>query len=170
MAVTPNYSWPVPVNTDLVKDGAVAIKDLGDAVDATLGTGLLAWTAYTPTLTGMTVGTGGTVTARFSKTGKVVNGYIRVVFGTGFTITDLDFSLPVAKQATTTYVQGVWTLVSTGAGDVPAINRYEGSNSVQAYAMNAAGTYVSPAAVSSTVPFVWKETDVIGVGFTYECV
>ena len=36
MAVTPNYSWPVPVNTDLVKDGAEAIKDLGDAVDGSL--------------------------------------------------------------------------------------------------------------------------------------
>jgi len=36
MAVTPNYSWPVPVNTDLVKDGAEAIKDLGDAIDATV--------------------------------------------------------------------------------------------------------------------------------------
>ena len=36
MAVTPNYSWPVPVNTDYVKDGAEAIKDLGDAIDATV--------------------------------------------------------------------------------------------------------------------------------------
>jgi len=36
MAVTPNYSWPVPVNTDLVKDGAEAIKALGDAIDATV--------------------------------------------------------------------------------------------------------------------------------------
>ena len=36
MAVTPNYSWPVPVNTDYVKDGAEAIKDLGDAIDSTV--------------------------------------------------------------------------------------------------------------------------------------
>jgi len=36
MAVTPNYSWPVPVDTDYVKDGAEAIKDLGDAIDATV--------------------------------------------------------------------------------------------------------------------------------------
>jgi len=36
MAVTPNYSWPVPVNTDYVKDGAEAIKDLGDAIDRTV--------------------------------------------------------------------------------------------------------------------------------------
>ena len=36
MAVTPNYSWPVPVDTDYVKDGAEAIKDLGDAIDSTV--------------------------------------------------------------------------------------------------------------------------------------
>lgn len=33
---TPNYGWPVPTSTDLVKDGAQAIEDLGDAIDATV--------------------------------------------------------------------------------------------------------------------------------------
>ena len=36
MAVTPNYSWPVPDDTDLVKDGAEAIRDLGNAIDTTV--------------------------------------------------------------------------------------------------------------------------------------
>lgn len=43
MAVTPNYSWPVPVATDYVKDGWEAISDLGNAIDTTvagLGSGL----------------------------------------------------------------------------------------------------------------------------------
>lgn len=40
MAVTPNYSWPVPVATDYVKDGWEAISDLGDAIDASLNTAL----------------------------------------------------------------------------------------------------------------------------------
>jgi hypothetical protein len=42
--VTPNYNWPVPQSTDFVKDGADSIKDLGDAIDATvfgLGSGAL---------------------------------------------------------------------------------------------------------------------------------
>ena len=34
--VTPNYNWPVPTSTDFVKDGADSIKDLGDAIDATV--------------------------------------------------------------------------------------------------------------------------------------
>jgi hypothetical protein len=33
---TPNYGWPVPTSTDLVKDGATAIEALGDAIDATV--------------------------------------------------------------------------------------------------------------------------------------
>jgi hypothetical protein len=36
MAVTPNYSWPVPVATDFVKDGWEAISDLGNAIDTTV--------------------------------------------------------------------------------------------------------------------------------------
>jgi hypothetical protein len=33
---TPNFGWPVPTSTDLVKNGAVAIEGLGDAIDASL--------------------------------------------------------------------------------------------------------------------------------------
>jgi hypothetical protein len=36
--VTPIYNWPVPVSTDLVKDGATAIESLGDAIDTTMAT------------------------------------------------------------------------------------------------------------------------------------
>jgi hypothetical protein len=34
---TPQFGWQVPVSTDLVKDGAVAIETLGDAIDARFG-------------------------------------------------------------------------------------------------------------------------------------
>ena len=37
MAITPTYSWPLPDNDDLVKDGAEAIRDLGNAIDTTVG-------------------------------------------------------------------------------------------------------------------------------------
>jgi hypothetical protein len=33
---TPNFGWPVPTSTDLVKDGATAIESLGDSIDASL--------------------------------------------------------------------------------------------------------------------------------------
>lgn len=34
---TPNFGWSVPTSTDYVKDGAVAIETLGDAIDARYG-------------------------------------------------------------------------------------------------------------------------------------
>jgi hypothetical protein len=38
MATSPIYSWPEPDNTDLVKNGALAIRTLGDAIDTTMAT------------------------------------------------------------------------------------------------------------------------------------
>jgi len=38
MATSPNYSWPEPDNTDLVKNGALAIRTLGNAIDTTMAT------------------------------------------------------------------------------------------------------------------------------------
>jgi len=35
---TPNFNWPIPEDTDLVKDGAEAIRDLGNAIDTTVNT------------------------------------------------------------------------------------------------------------------------------------
>jgi len=48
MGTTTNNGWPTPVATDLVKDGWEAIKDLGDAIDTTLG-------VYTPSTPGLTL-------------------------------------------------------------------------------------------------------------------
>jgi hypothetical protein len=73
---TPNFGWPVPTSTDLVKDGATAIESLGDSIDASLldlkggTTGQIlaktsatdldfVWTTPNPgDITGVTAGTG----------------------------------------------------------------------------------------------------------------
>jgi hypothetical protein len=36
MALSPHYSWPEPNDSDFVKNGADAMRDLGDAADATV--------------------------------------------------------------------------------------------------------------------------------------
>jgi hypothetical protein len=38
MATSPNYSWPEPDNTDLVKNGALSIRTMGNAIDTTMAT------------------------------------------------------------------------------------------------------------------------------------
>jgi len=46
MPTTTNNGWTIPADTDLVKDGAAAIRTLGNAIDSTLGV----YTASTPGL------------------------------------------------------------------------------------------------------------------------
>lgn len=36
MATSPNYGWPEPNDSDYVKNGAEAMRDLGDAIDSTV--------------------------------------------------------------------------------------------------------------------------------------
>jgi hypothetical protein len=36
MALSPNYSFPEPNDNDFVKNGADAMRDLGDAIDTTI--------------------------------------------------------------------------------------------------------------------------------------
>ena len=36
MATTSNYGWPTPDDTDLIKDGAAAIRTLGSSADQTV--------------------------------------------------------------------------------------------------------------------------------------
>ena len=36
MATSPNFGWPEPNDSDYVKNGALAIRTLGDAIDSTV--------------------------------------------------------------------------------------------------------------------------------------
>lgn len=36
MATSPNYGWTEPDNTNYVKDGALAMRTLGNAIDSTV--------------------------------------------------------------------------------------------------------------------------------------
>jgi hypothetical protein len=71
MATSPIYSWPEPDNTDLVKNGALAIRTMGDAIDTTMGTmtpkstftakGSIAAATAASTPANLSVGANGTV-------------------------------------------------------------------------------------------------------------
>jgi len=125
MAVTPNYSWPVPVNTDLVKDGAEAIKDLGDAIDSTvfgLPSGALALISTT------TIGTAVSsvnVTGAFSATydnykiiisGGVASGVFLMGLKLGVTATGYYYG-----QATSTYASASASVGQANQASFPRI-------------------------------------------------
>lgn len=69
MATTTNYSWTTPDDTDLVKDGAAAIRTLGSSIDTTTKnlnpqttTGAIAYRSATSNVnTALAIGTAGQV-------------------------------------------------------------------------------------------------------------
>lgn len=86
---TPNFGWPVPTSTDLVKDGATAMEALGDSIDASLvdlkggttgqvlakasGTDMdFTWTEQDDTTISFNAQTGTTYTLAASDLGKIV--------------------------------------------------------------------------------------------------
>jgi hypothetical protein len=96
---TPNNGWPVPTSTDFVKDGATAIESLGDAIDTSVGAGLLAWVAYTPTLGNVSLGNG-TVDFKYAQLGKVVHVRGILTFGSTTTVSGaITFSTPITAAS-----------------------------------------------------------------------
>ena len=175
--VTPINSWPVPVSTDLVKDGAVAIESLGDAIDASVGSGLLAWVAYTPVLggTGWSLGsTGSAAVGYYCKIGKTVHFTVRLVFGTVGATFGAANRPTVTLPVTASTAQGNVDFVTNIAYfDSSATLRYLGScdfttTNVDLFCWNSAGTYLASAAVVAAAPFTWAASDVIFISGTYE--
>ena len=88
---TPNYGWPVPTSTDFVKDGAQAIEDLGDAIDATVfGLPSAALSLVSATTIGTTVSSVA-VTSAFSTTYDAYK--IVISGGVASTPVDINFAL-----------------------------------------------------------------------------
>lgn len=85
MATTSNNGWTVPVSTDLVRNGATAIKTLGDSIDASVGK--LTYTSFTPTISGTgsgwSLGTGGAASGSYCQIGKTVFLDAQISLGTG---------------------------------------------------------------------------------------
>lgn len=76
MATTTNNGWTIPADTDLVRDGALAIRTLGNGIDTSFGKWLSTWT---PTIggTGWATGTA-TLTGRYHRIGDTIHWYLLI--------------------------------------------------------------------------------------------
>jgi hypothetical protein len=166
--VTPNNSWPVPTSTDYVKDGATAIEALGDAIDTSVGEGLLAYQTWAPTLSGSWANGNGTWTARYAQLGKTV--FVSGRFQIGSTTTKgttLVVSLPVIAQAEANYLNASVRFDPTGLNSIGTAT-LNGTSGIRLWAINVAGTYTSRANITATVPAVWTTGASFSFNFSYE--
>jgi len=126
--------------------------------------GTSGWTAFTPTVsTGLTVGNG-TWAAAYVQIGKTVHLRIRFTLGTTSAVTGaLSLGLPITG-ALASYGTGLLTAAGTS---YPA-TLLAGTSSINIYAQNAAGTYLTRANTSATVPGTWGSTDSFNIAITYE--
>ena len=116
--VTPNYSWPVPTSTDLVKDGATAIEALGDAIDATVfGLG-------SPALTLIKTQTIGTAVSSVTVTGAFTTTYdnYKVIVAGGVASTNALMGMTLGATATGYYYAHAAQTYANAAASTGAAN------------------------------------------------
>lgn len=146
MATSPNYNWPEPDNTDLVKNGALAMRTLGDAIDTTMATmvpkslvdakgDLIAATAA-DTVSRLAVGTNGQVLTADSTTATGIK-WATPASGSAMTLISTTTFSNVGAQNIDSVFNSTYTnytliltglYLSTGSSDVRLRLRASGSD------------------------------------------
>lgn len=123
-----------------------------------------AWTAYTPTLTGITLGNG-TLTAKYLQAGKLFIGRVKFVAGatTTYSAANLSFTLPAAFN---TALNGTDVLgagqVNNGSGATRRLVTVAPTGTAAAVLAYEGGT------VTNSAPFAFGTSSQIAFEFTYE--
>lgn len=126
-----------------------------------------AWVAYTPTLSNITLGSGGTSSFFYQRVGKMVNVRGRITLGTSGALSGVaTFTLPVNAITADQFWQSGTILNDSGTFYAGVVR--VGTSSATVLALNAAGTYTTAVNTALNVPFTWASGDIINVGFSYE--
>lgn len=128
---------------------------------------MAAWTAYTPSLTNITLGDG-TLAFAYAQVGKLVCVRARFVFRTTTSISGvMTFSLPVTAVTAQQETQPC-TILDQGTATFMGAVRLISTTTIEIVALGASGTYTTQINTSSTVPMTWANTDTLGFYFFYE--
>lgn len=154
---------PIPLDTDPFEDGALAVRNLADALDPAGG-----WTAYAPawtaSVTNPTLGNG-SLTGQYRKVGKTVQYRISLQLGTTSVRGSgaYAFSLPVAARFTSTPCGTAYMRDSSAAANVFRFPIIAVAGTINLY------DFANPAvAVTDSVPWLWANADQIVIVGTYE--
>ena len=156
-------------------EGQLAYIETGDIVQYYSGSAwvdispLSAWTTYTPTWTGLSVGNG-TVTARYVKFNTTAIVKLRLVFGTTSTMTGpADATLPVSPANYSGVPMLGWATYQDSGGTIysGAPAWISGSTVRFIRWINSSNNIVN-AELSNVAPFTWGNTDTIDATIIYE--
>jgi hypothetical protein len=129
----------------------------------------VAWTAWTPTLTNLTLGSG-TVVAKYQQIGKTVKFRFEFTLGAGSAVgTSPTFSLPVIAASMSAYdIVGRSTLNDTGTRQYLGFVNLPNTTTAGITAEAADSSYVYAFGITATAPHTWATTDVITAVGQYE--
>ena len=172
MATTTNNGWTTPNDTDLVRNGASAIRSLGTAIDSALKK--LTYTNITPSSsgTGWAVGGAGySATANWAQTGKTVFFDGLVTAGASVTAGTDPFTidLPINSNTNTVEFTGTGMFYDASAGDHYPCEVRIASTSLSFYILNSAGTYLKALEFTNTnKPVTLAANDQFRWSITYQ--
>lgn len=126
-----------------------------------------AWSAFTPTATNITQGTG-TYDCAYFQLGKMVAAQYKFTLGGTSAIgSGVTLTLPVTAKKALAFRFPV-QLQDTGNASYNGAAVNTSTTVLRIYANAASGSYVTDADLSSTVPFTWGTNDVIEFTIVYE--
>jgi len=161
----------------LIKDGdetdtgevSPLIMDLGSDT-VTIGGNPVqagAWTAWTPTITGTTIGNA-TVLGNYAQFGKTVHFTLYITFGdtTSFGGTYFVFTAPVARDTNSLYQAFNTRMVHSGDTRVGSANLYTSDSRVYCYSETSTPGQMT--SMKDDTPFAWEAGDTFACWGTYE--
>ena len=132
------------------------------------GTDYESWINFTPSWTGLVVGNG-TQVARYRKTGKTVDVYVKLTLGSTSSLSaSLNyFGLPFNVAYTSDGFHAIGSYNDVGTGLFVSLAEINGNNIILSTFLTNA-TYPAYTRVINTVPFTWTTNDIFWLQLRYE--
>lgn len=171
---SPTINTPTLVLADSspTADGSIGFDRTGE--DLQIGDGSVsqivhmgAWTAFTPTPTNLTVGSG-TWACAYTQIGKFIGARYKFTFAADSSVSGaITLSLPVTAWANDRTYWDVH-MVDAGTADFFGLVRLASTTTIDLNAISTGGTYAGMVATSSTVPHTWATGDYFTFLIFYE--
>ena len=128
------------------------------------------WFNWTVSWTNLTVGSGGTVVARWRAVAHIIHYQISVTLGTSPTVGNVSFTPPVAPTAVgSRQCEGLLVMLDAGVQNYfgMIMDTYDTSSNFNLRSNDVSGSHVINAVLSSTNPFTWGVSDAMYISGWY---